>query len=44
MTLDGTTGALYVIVTFPNAQPWRTTNPTAPDVNNVRWVLVHDFG
>jgi hypothetical protein len=44
MTVDGASGALYVIVTSPNAQLWRTTNPTAPALNDVRWELVHDFG
>ena len=44
MTMDGATGALYVVVTAPGAQLWRTLNPGAPDVNDVRWELVHDFG
>jgi hypothetical protein len=44
MTMDGATGALYVVVTAPNAQLWRTRNPSTPDVNDVRWELVHDFG
>jgi hypothetical protein len=44
MTMDGATGALYVVVASPNAQLWRTLNPRAADVNDVRWELVHDFG
>jgi|GEM_PF-1042203 len=44
MTMDGATGALYVVVTAPSAQLWQSPNPNAPDVNDVRWELVHDFG
>jgi hypothetical protein len=44
MTIDGATGALYVIVTSPQAQLWRTLNPSLADVNAVHWELVHDFG
>jgi photosystem II stability/assembly factor-like uncharacterized protein len=44
MTMDGATGALYVIVPSPSAQLWRTRNPSAPDENDVLWELVHDFG
>jgi hypothetical protein len=44
MTIDGATGALYVVVTAPNAQLWRTTNPDAAEVHDVRWEMVHDFG
>jgi hypothetical protein len=44
MAIDGANGALYVMVTSPNAQLWRTQNPHAPDLNDVHWGLVHDFG
>jgi len=44
MTIDGATGALYVTVTAPSPQIWRTLNPNAMDVNDVGWELVHDFG
>jgi hypothetical protein len=44
MTIDGATGALYVTVTTPSYQLWRTLNPNTPDLNDVRWELVHDFG
>jgi hypothetical protein len=44
MTIDGTSGALYVMVQSPQTQLWRTLNPAAPDLKDVRWELVHDFG
>ena len=44
MTIDGATGALYVIVTSPNAQLWRSTNPSVADMEDVHWELVSDFG
>ena len=51
MTIDGATGALYVATLIGAAeginahwQLWRTPNPTEPDMKNVRWELVHDFG
>ena len=44
MTIDGANGALYVIVKVPTHQLWRTLNPNVPDVNEVQWELVHDFG
>jgi hypothetical protein len=44
MTIDGSTGDLYVVVTSPNAQLWRSANPNASDLSDVDWELVHDFG
>jgi hypothetical protein len=44
MTIDGATGALYVTVTSPHYQIWRSLNPNVPDLNEVDWELVHDFG
>ncbi len=44
MTIDGATGALYVTVTSPTYQIWRTLNPNPPDLNDIHWELVHDFG
>jgi hypothetical protein len=44
MSIDGATGDLYVVVSPPEPQLWRSRNPDAPDVNDVQWELVHDFG
>lgn len=44
MTIDGATGALYVMVKVPTHQLWRTLNASVPDLNEVRWEIVHDFG
>lgn len=44
MTIDGAAGALYVMVKSPTSQLWGTHNPNVPDVNDVRWELVQDFG
>jgi hypothetical protein len=44
ITIDGATGALYVIVTSPPTRLWRTLNPTTPDLNAVQWEVVHDLG
>ncbi len=44
MTIDGATGALYVMVKSPISQLWRTLNPNVPDLNDVQWELVQDFG
>jgi hypothetical protein len=44
ITIDGATGALYVIVTSPPTRLWRTLNPTAPDMGAIQWEVVHDFG
>jgi hypothetical protein len=44
ITIDGATGALYVVVTSPHAQLWRALDPNVPDVNAVQWEIVHDFG
>ncbi len=44
MTIDGASGALYVVTTYPGYQVWRSSNPNAADLNDVRWEPVHDFG
>jgi hypothetical protein len=44
MTIDGATGALYVTVYASGWQLWRTLNPGAPDLTDLRWELVYDFG
>jgi len=44
MTIDGATGALYVMVKVPTHQLWRTLNASVPDLNEVRWEIVHEFG
>jgi len=44
MTIDGATGTLYVMVKSPTSQVWRTLNPNVPEVSDVQWELVHDFG
>jgi hypothetical protein len=44
MTIDGASGALYVVTTYPGYQVWRSPNPNAADLNDVRWEPVHDFG
>jgi hypothetical protein len=46
LTIDGRTGALYVTVFSLDGdwQLWRTSNPAAPDLNGVRWEVVHDYG
>lgn len=44
MTIDGATGALYVTMTAPDYQIWRSLNPNMPDLNDVDWELMHDFG
>ncbi|TKJ28098.1 MAG: hypothetical protein CEE40_12445 [Chloroflexi bacterium B3_Chlor] len=44
MTIDGANGALYVVVKVPSHQLWRSINPNMPDVDEVQWELVHDFG
>jgi hypothetical protein len=44
MTIDGATGALYVTLTFPRSEIWRSPNPSAPDTAQVSWELVHTFG
>ena len=46
MTIDGASGALYVTAFASNGnwQLWRTLNPRAPDVNDVRWEQAYDFG
>ncbi len=51
MTIDGATGALYVATQIfePSGanshwQLWRSVNPSAPGITQVRWEMVHDFG
>ena len=44
MTVDGGTGALYVTTQVPPAGLWRSSNPNAGNVKDVKWKLVHDFG
>ncbi len=46
MTIDGSTGALYVTTALYNYnnQLWRSPNPNTPDLNEVRWEPVYDFG
>jgi hypothetical protein len=45
ITIDGATGALYVTAfTGGDWQVWRTLNPSTPDIKNVHWEMVHDFG
>ena len=50
MTIDGASGALYLTTAEYSAstqghwQMWRSLNPSAPDLNAVKWELVHDFG
>jgi hypothetical protein len=44
MTVDGGTGALYVTTQVAPVGLWRSANPNAPDIGDVQWELVHDFG
>jgi hypothetical protein len=44
MTIDGASGALYVTAYSSTWQLWRTLNPQAADMNDIRWEMVHDFG
>ncbi|MGD8625074.1 MAG: hypothetical protein PVJ34_11085 [Anaerolineae bacterium] len=44
MTIDGASGALYVMVNAPHAQLWRSLDPRTPAVDDVTWEMVHDFG
>jgi hypothetical protein len=50
MAIDGASGALYVTTADYGASVqghwriWRSLNPTAPDIETVKWELVHDFG
>ncbi len=44
MTIDGSSGTLYVITTSPGYQLWHSSNPSATNLSDVRWELVHDFG
>lgn len=44
LTIDGNSGALYVVTAALYSQLWRSPNPNTPDLNEVRWELVHDFG
>jgi hypothetical protein len=44
MAIDGASGALYVVTAYPNCALWRSSNPNAADLNDVRWEKIHDFG
>jgi hypothetical protein len=46
ISIDGATGALYVTAFSPDMtwQLWHTLNPNAPDMNDIRWEMVRDFG
>jgi hypothetical protein len=44
MTVDGATGALYVMTQIPPVSLWRASNPDTADMADVIWELVHDFG
>ncbi len=47
MTIDGATGALYVVVwnwQDEHYELWRTVDPKVPNVGDVQWEFVHDFG
>jgi hypothetical protein len=44
MAIDGATGALYVTTQIMPGQLWRSPNPNAMNMADVKWELVHDFG
>lgn len=44
LTIDGANGDLYVMVKSPTSQLWRSGNASTPDLGQVQWQLVHDFG
>lgn len=44
MTIDGGSGALYVTTQLAPASLWQSRNPTTPNVEDVQWELLHDFG
>ena len=44
MAIEGGNGALYISLSAPNNQIWRSRNGNAPDVTTVQWELVHYFG
>ncbi|MBM4431776.1 MAG: hypothetical protein FJ026_15740 [Chloroflexi bacterium] len=44
ITLDGATGHLYVSAGDNWEQIWRSPNPDAPDMSDIRWELVYHFG
>jgi hypothetical protein len=44
LTIDGGNGDLYVMVKWPTSQLWRSRNASTPDLGQVQWSLVHDFG
>ena len=44
MTVDGGTGALYVTTQVSPVGLWRSRNPNAANMTDVKWELVHDFG
>ena len=44
MTIDGGSGALYVTTQLEPVGLWLSTNPDTPNVADVRWERVHNFG
>ena len=44
MSIDGANGDLYVVAKFPTSQLWRTRHPSTPDLADVQWEFVYDFG
>jgi hypothetical protein len=44
LSIDGANGDLYVVVKSPTSQLWRSSNASTPDLAQVQWGLVHDFG
>ncbi len=44
LTIDGANGDLYVMVKSPTSQLWGSQNASTPDLGQVQWWLVHDFG
>jgi hypothetical protein len=47
LTIDGRSGDLYIIAwdwQDGSYELWRTSNPSVPDVNDVEWEWIHDFG
>jgi hypothetical protein len=44
MTVDGSSGALFVTTLGPPVGLWQSSNPNTADVKDIGWELVHDFG
>ncbi len=44
MAIDGGSGALYVTTELTPVGLWQSRNPNTPDVDDVHWELLHDFG